>query len=120
VNRERSPRHAGRVGSAAVRFAHRSYASPPSTPRSAKRGGPLTKENDGNTDTEMLNHWCHSAVRQRISVCPNLTVSFCREATRRECSEMAPNQKSREEWSTDVTTRESVCGIAMESAPTRV
>jgi hypothetical protein len=34
----------------------------------------------------MLNQGCHFTVRQRISVYPNLTVSFCHEATRRRVS----------------------------------
>jgi glycine cleavage system protein P-like pyridoxal-binding family len=79
VNRQRSPHGGGGGGGggAAVRFAHRSYANPPST-RSAKG----EQQSDGNVNTKMLNQWCHSTVRQRISVSSNLMVSFCHEATR--------------------------------------
>ncbi len=86
MNKERPPALLGEL--APLRFALLTAATPtrpaPSAPASARRL--LSKQNHGNTDTKMLNQWCHSTVRQRITVWPNLTVSFCHEATRRRRS----------------------------------
>ena len=57
-----APRHAGRVGSAAARYARRCSANPPSTPRFARR-----------------EHW-RKRWNYRLRKAKTM-VSFCREAT---------------------------------------